>query len=144
MLQNFFVSYDIEYGHLYHTWNYKKMNFYKQEYNLLDKSKFTTNPFIGHRNNFRKRNLVTDFNGHPNLIVRNYLTEKLYEIFNLGEYDFSMSNGEESTDKVEKFGRVFTWYKTTDKKIQRDIILHGNELEDGEDSVINKVVKKLL
>ena len=143
MLQNFFVSYDIEYAFIPYM-ELQKDEFLQAEYNLLDKSKFTTNPFIGHRNNFRKRNLVTDFNGHPNLIAGNYLTEKLYEIFNLGEYDFSMSNGEESTDKVEKFGRVFTWYKTTDKKIQRDIILHGNELEDGEDSVINKVVKKLL
>ena len=46
----------------------------------------------------------------------NYLTEKLYEIFNLGEYDFSMSNGEESTDKVKNL-EEFLHVKTTDKKL---------------------------
>ena len=102
------------------------------EYNLLDKSKFTVNPFIGHRNNFRKRNLVMDFNGHPNLIAGNYLVEKLYEIFDLGEYDFSLRTN-------PKCERVFEWYKTQRKELQKEIIRHGNELQDGQDEVVRRL-----
>ena len=136
MLQYFFVSYGIEYAFIPYM-ELQKDDILQAEYNLLDKSKLTTNPFIGHRNNFRKRNLVIDFNGHPNLIAGNYLTEKLYEIFDLGEYDFSLRTN-------QKCERVFKWYKKTNKELQKNIIFHGNELDDGQDSVIDKVVKKLL
>lgn len=136
MLQYFFVSYGIEYAFIPYM-ELQKDDILQAEYNLLDKSKLTANPFIGHRNNFRKRNLVIDFNGHPNLIAGNYLTEKLYEIFDLGEYDFSLRTN-------QKCERVFKWYKKTNKELQKNIIFHGNELDDGQDSVVDKIVKKLL
>lgn len=131
MLQNFFLSYNIDYAFIPYM-ELKEDEILQVEYNLLDKSKFTVNPFIGHRNNFRKRNLVMDFNGHPNLIAGNYLVEKLYEIFDLGEYDFSLRTN-------PKCERVFEWYKTQRKELQKEIIRHGNELQDGQDEVVRRL-----
>ena len=73
-----------------------------------------------------------DFNGHPNLIAGNYLVEKLYEIFDLGEYDFSLRTN-------PKCERVFEWYKTQRKELQKEIIRHGNELQDGQDEVVRRL-----
>lgn len=131
MLQNFFLSYDIDYAFIPYM-ELEENEFILTEYNLLDKSKCTANPFIGHRNEFRKKNMVTDFNGHPNLLAGNHLVEKLYRIFDLGHYDFSIRRNHKSE-------RLFKWYKKTSINLQKDIVKYGNQLQDGEESLLKKL-----
>ena len=61
------------------------------ETEVLDLNKFTTDPFIGHRNVFRFKGLACDEPGHPNELGNYFLLSKIFEILDLEEFDKGLS-----------------------------------------------------
>ena len=133
LLQTFLKSHDIEYAFI----PYMKLqndNFVQPELRYLDRRKITTDLFEGHRDDFRKRGLVEDYNGHPNLISSNEIVDKVLDILNLSEFKtgYGVLEMENVLNHYRKENEMF-------KKIKKNY----NKLNDGEESVLDKLLKPL-
>jgi hypothetical protein len=96
ILQDLFVSNNIEYVFIPYM-ELDKHSFKSFKYkNLIDLTKFTVHPIEGHRNNFRMNNLVCDEPGHPNLLGNYKLHDMISEILgienNIGFYDYFLNS----------------------------------------------------
>ena len=133
LLQTFLKSHDIEYAFI----PYMKLqndNFVQPELRYLDRRKVTTDLFEGHRDDFRKRGLVEDYNGHPNLISSNEIVDKVLDILNLSEFKtgYGVLEMENALKHYRNNNEMF-------KKIKKNY----DKLNDGEESVLNKLLKPL-
>lgn len=88
-LQDFLIKHDIEYVFIPYM-ELEKCPL-MVEFEHLDLSKFTDDPYDGHRNNFRLKGMACDEPGHPNEIGNYYILYKILEILNLEEFDKGLS-----------------------------------------------------
>lgn len=84
-LQSFLKSYDIEYVFI----PYMELvdNEWLIEMDLLDTSRCTTDVLKGHRNEFRKKCMVCDENGHPDILANDLIVSKILKILDLTEFE---------------------------------------------------------
>lgn len=87
-LQDFLKKYGIQY--VFIPYMELEKSPLQIETEVLDLSKFTTDPFVGHRNIFRFKGLACDEAGHPNELGNYFLLSKILEILDLEEFDKGM------------------------------------------------------
>lgn len=88
-LQDFLKKYGIQY--VFIPYMELEKSPLQIETEVLDLTKFTTDPFIGHRNIFRFKGLACDEPGHPNELGNYFLLSKIFEILDLEEFDKGLS-----------------------------------------------------
>lgn len=134
LLQSFLKSHNIEYAFI----PYMKLQsdeFVQPELRYLDKRKLTTDLFKGHRDDFRRRCIVEDYNGHPNLISSNEIVDKVLDIINLSEFKTGYG--------ILEMENALNHYRE-ENKMFKNIKKNYNKLNDGEESILNKLFKPLL
>lgn len=93
VIQNELKKRNINYCFVPYMEVYRDSNIDFNLYEFLELEKFTTNPYEGHRNDFRYRNLCCDVSGHPSLLGNYVLANKVIDILGysesiLGFYDY--------------------------------------------------------
>ena len=121
LLQFFLKSHNIEYAFI----PYMKLQsdeFVQPELRYLDKRKLTTDLFKGHRDDFRRRCIVEDYNGHPNLISSNEIVDKVLDIINLSEFKtgYGLLEMENALNHYRAENKMFTNIKKNYNKLNDD------------------------
>lgn len=134
LLQTFLKSHNIEYAFIPYM-ELQNDTFVQPELRYLDRRKLTTDLFEGHRNDFRKRCIVQDYNGHPNLISSNEIVDKVLDILNLSEFKtgYGVLEMENALNHYRKENEMF-------KNIKKNY----SKLNDGEESILSKLLKPLV
>ena len=133
-LQKFLNENNIEYVFIPY------MELYKSEWMVeleqLDLSRFTTDPFKGHRNEFRKKCLVVDIQGHPNWLGHDYLLQKILDMFGLGE----LWRGYQSYEEWVEYCKLCK--KPKQRKLMQYIKEYAYDLVDGTKAEIKNAMSK--
>jgi len=133
-LQKFLNENNIEYVFIPY------MELYKSEWMVeleqLDLSRFTTDPFKGRRNEFRKKCLVVDIQGHPNWLGHDYLLQKILDMFGLGE----LWRGYQSYEEWVEYCKLCK--KPKQRKLMQYIKEYAYDLVDGTKAEIKNAMSK--